>query len=119
MNEKLNGLFLYGCFLVLSLIDLFFTSIIVGEDPAKELNPVASLMLESGSGYFGLASVKLQSFVIVGACVWLISKVNPRLARFVLYFGIVVMLCVTLYHMYLLFVLISSELREAVLSLPA
>ena len=118
MNNKCDLVFLYFVFVVLSLTDLFFTSIIVGEDPAREINPVAQSILHSGAGYLGLLSVKIQSFLIVGVCVWLISKFRPVLAKWVLYFGIAVMLCVTAYHLHLFFIICYCDLVNSFLALP-
>jgi len=118
VDEKINLLFLYAVFVVLSLTDLFFTSIIVGEDPARELNPLASILLQEGSGYFGLLSVKIQSCIIVGICVWAISKFKPVMAKWVLYFGISVLLFVTAYHLYLFFVICYCDLVESFVALP-
>ena len=118
MDDKHNLVFLYFVFVVLSLTDLFFTSIIVGEDPAKEINPLAQIILSDGAGYLGLLRVKIQSFIIVGVCVWLIGKFRPVLAKWVLYFGIASMLIVTAYHLYLFFVICYCDLVNSMLALP-
>ncbi len=118
MNDKYDLVFLYFVFVTLSLVDLFFTSVIVGDDPAKEINPVAQSILHSGAGYLGLLRVKIHSFLIVGLCVWVISKFRPVLAKWILYFGIASMLCVTAYHIYLFFVICYCDLVNSFLALP-
>ena len=118
MDDKHNLVFLYFVFVVLSLTDLFFTSIIVGEDPAREINPLARIILSDGSGYLGLLSVKIQSFLTVGICVWLINKFRPVVARWVLYFGITTMLLLTVYHLHLFFIICYCDLVNSRFALP-
>ena len=116
-TQKLIALYLL--FVLLSLTDLFFTSIIVGEDPTKEINPLAQSILSEGAGYLGLMSVKIQSFIVVGICIWMINKFRPVLARWVLYFGIATMLLLTFYHIYLCFVICYCDLVNSALALPS
>ena len=118
MNSKYDLVFLYLVFVALSFVDLFFTSLIVGDDPAREINPVAQSILHSGAGYLGLLRLKIYLFLLVGLCVWVISKFRIVVAKWVLYFGIAIMLLVTAYHLYLFFVICYCDLVNSFLALP-
>lgn len=95
----MRGLFVL--FVVLSIFDVVGTYLVVGNDPTKEWNPVAQMII-SDQGVVGLVKFKCCLLFIIGGSLWAVHRKKPTVARQVLGFGIALMLVLSLYHVYLL-----------------
>ena len=94
--------FLITGFFLLSIFDLYMTlNHTVSAETSTESNPIAASVM-AGYGDLGAIVFKLLLVSLVIVCVNKVLQHRPKLGRAVLVFGFTLMLCVAVYHIYLL-----------------
>ena len=83
-------LFLLTLFILLSFTDLFLTFRIVGDEPKKELNPVAAQVIRH-YGTRGLVYFKVCVIIVTTTVFGVIYKIKPRIASALVLFACIIL----------------------------
>lgn len=89
---------LAGMFAVFSFVDLLATLRSIATGMVKEGNSLANSALQQ-YGIPGFITYKVLLVTLVIGAMWVVDRVNPRLARGVLWAGIIIMAFIAVLHL--------------------